>query len=222
MTIPLPTSTSIINISDLAVVNRHLEGKNAVVLGPGLGTDKRTADFVLHLYQNLPQPMVVDADALNILAENKAKLKKPAGPRILTPHPGEMARLIDTSTTEIQNNRLQAARTAYSQFNHNSKEKIVIVLKGNGTIIASDDGYAMINTSGNPGMSTGGMGDVLSVVIAAFICQGFSPLQAAGAGVFLHGRSGDSLFEKIGYGYTATELADNLPLILKHYLEDRP
>jgi NAD(P)H-hydrate epimerase len=222
MTIPLPTSTSIINISDLAVVNRHLEGKNAVVLGPGLGTDKRTADFVLHLYQNLPQPMVVDADALNILAENKTKLKRPAGPRILTPHPGEMARLIDTSTTEIQNNRLQAARTAYSQFNHNSKEKIVIVLKGNGTIIASDDGYAMINTSGNPGMSTGGMGDVLSGVIAAFICQGFSPLQAAGAGVFLHGRSGDSLFEKIGYGYTATELADNLPLILKHYLEDRP
>jgi ADP-dependent NAD(P)H-hydrate dehydratase / NAD(P)H-hydrate epimerase len=220
MTIPLPTSTSIINISDLTVVNRHLDGKKAVVLGPGLGTDKRTADFVIHLYQNLTQPMVVDADALNILAENKAKLQKPAGPRILTPHPGELARLIDSSPAEIQNNRLQAARTAYSQFSHNNKNQMVIVLKGDGTIIASDDGFAMINTSGNAGMATGGMGDVLSGVIGAFMCQGFPPLQAAGAGVFLHGRAGDFLFDKIGYGYTATELADNIPLILKHYLQE--
>lgn len=220
MTIPLPTSTSIINISDLSTITKHLEGKNAVVIGPGLGTDRRTAELVLHLYQKLPQPLVVDADGLNVLAENKAQMKKPAGPRILTPHPGELARLIDSSTTEIQNNRLQAARTAYSLFSQDNKADVVIVLKGDGTIIASDNGYAMINTSGNPGMATGGMGDVLSGVIGALICQGFSPRQAAGAAVFLHGKAGDQLFMKMGFGYKATELADTIPGVLKNYIQE--
>ena len=122
MTIPLPTSTSIINMSDLPVIKRHLEGKKAVVLGPGLGTDKRTADLVLHLYHTLTQPIVVDADALNILADHKTQLKTPAGPRILTPHPGELARLIDSTAAEIQNDRLQAARTASALFNREKKE----------------------------------------------------------------------------------------------------
>lgn len=220
MTIPLPTSTSVINISDLTVVNRHLEGKTAVVLGPGLGTDKRTAELVLYMYKNLTQPMVVDADALNILAEHKSQLKRPAGPRVLTPHPGEMARLIDSTPSEIQNNRLQAAREAHSHYSNNNKDDVIIVLKGDGTIIASNDGFAMINTSGNPGMATGGMGDVLSGVIGALICQGFSCIQAAGAGVFIHGKAGDDLFSKMGFGYTATELADTIPAILKQYLQE--
>ncbi len=221
MTIPLPTSSSIINISDLTVVMRHAEGKKAVILGPGLGTDKRTAELVLYLYHNLKQPLIVDADALNILAENKAQLKRPAGPRILTPHPGELARLITSTASEIQNNRLQAARTAYAHFSNNNMDDVIIVLKGDGTIIASNDGYAMINTSGNPGMATGGMGDVLSGMIGALICQGFPTLQAAGAAVFLHGRAGDDLLVKTGYGYNATELADNIPFILKHYLQEK-
>jgi ADP-dependent NAD(P)H-hydrate dehydratase / NAD(P)H-hydrate epimerase len=220
MTIPLPTSTSIINMSDLPVIKRHLEGKKAVVLGPGLGTDKRTSDLVLHLYHTLTQPIVVDADALNILAGCKAQLKTPAGPRILTPHPGELARLIDSTAAEIQNDRLQAARTASSSFNRGKKSNVIIVLKGDGTVIASNDGHAMINTSGNPGMATGGMGDVLSGVIGALICQGFSCLQAAGAGVFLHGTAGDDLYLKTGYGYNATELADNIPFTLKKYTQE--
>jgi ADP-dependent NAD(P)H-hydrate dehydratase / NAD(P)H-hydrate epimerase len=218
MTIPLPTSVSIINMSDLPVIRRHLEGKDAVVLGPGIGTDKRTADIVLHLYHTVTQPMVVDADALNILAENKGKLKKPSGPRILTPHPGELARLCDSTPAEIQNDRLQAAKTACSTFNRDKHGNVIIVLKGDGTVIASNDGNAMINTTGNPGMAAGGMGDVLSGVIGALICQGFTCLQAAGAGVFLHGSSGDSLSKKMGYGYTASELADNIPFTLKKYI----
>jgi ADP-dependent NAD(P)H-hydrate dehydratase / NAD(P)H-hydrate epimerase len=221
MTIPLPASTSIINVSDLPTIKRHLEDKKAVVLGPGLGTDKRTAELVLHLYHTATLPMVVDADALNILADNKTQLKPPAGPRILTPHPGELARLIDSTAAEIQNDRLQAARTASSVFNRGTKGNVIIVLKGDGTVIASNDGNAMINTSGNPGMATGGMGDVLSGVIGALICQGFPCLQAAGAGVFLHGTAGDGLYQKTGYGYTATELADNIPFTLKKYTQEK-
>ena len=220
MTIPLPTSASIINMSDLPVIKRHLKGKKAVVLGPGVGTDKRTADLVLNLYHTLTLPIVLDADALNILADHKSQLRTPAGPRILTPHPGELARLIDTTTGEIQNNRLQAARTASAAFNGDKDGNVIIVLKGDGTIIASSDGNAMINTSGNPGMATGGMGDVLSGIIGALICQGFSCLQAAGAGVFLHGTAGDDLYQKTGYGYTATELSDNIPFVLKKYIQE--
>lgn len=218
MTIPLPTSTSILNISDLALVSRHLEGKRAVVIGPGLGTDKRTAELVLHLYHTAKQPLILDADALNILAKAKPQLSRPSGPRILTPHPGELARLIDSTVAEIQNNRLHAARTAQSLFSNDNPDDVIIVLKGDGTIIASKDDFAMINTTGNPGMATGGMGDVLGGMIGAFICQGFPCLQAAGAAVFLHGKSGDDLLEQSGYGYNATELADNIPFVLNEYL----
>jgi len=220
MTIPLPTSATILNISDLSLIERHLQGKEAIVLGPGLGTDKRTADLVLSLYHSVPQPMVVDADALNILAANRDRLKSPAGPRILTPHPGELARLIDTTTAEIQNDRLQAARTASTLYNRDTLGNVIIVLKGDGTIIASCDGNAMINSTGNPGMATGGMGDVLSGIIGALLCQGFSCQQAAGAGVFLHGAAGDGLFAMIGHGFTATELADNIPVTLKRYTQE--
>ncbi|MDR3630750.1 MAG: NAD(P)H-hydrate dehydratase [Desulfocapsaceae bacterium] len=222
MTIPLPTSSSILNMSDLPVIEKQLREKEAVVLGPGLGTDPRTADLVLHLYNTVPQPMVIDADALNVMAANRHLLQNPAGPRILTPHPGELARLIDSTTSEIQNDRLQAARTASDIYNHDTGGNVIIVLKGDGTIVVSSDGNAMINITGNPGMATGGMGDVLSGIIGALVCQGLSCQQAAGAGVFLHGTAGDGLFAKTGHGYTATELADNIPVTLKSYTQETP
>jgi hydroxyethylthiazole kinase-like uncharacterized protein yjeF len=220
MTIPLPTSASILDVSDLPVIEQHLQGKDAVVLGPGLGTGQRTADLVLSLYHTCPQPMVVDADALNILAANRDHLQAPAGPRIFTPHPGELARLIDSTTTAIQNDRLQAARTASALYNRNADKNVIIVLKGDGTIIASPDGNAMINTTGNPGMATGGMGDVLTGIIGALLCQGLTWQQAASAGVFLHGSAADGLFTVTGPGYSATELADNIPVTLKRYTQE--
>lgn len=216
MTLPLPTSSSIINVSDLSFIVRHLEDKNSIVLGPGLGQDKRTAELVIHLYNNVSRPMVVDADALNILASNRDKITKPAGPRILTPHPGELARLIDTTPQLIQDNRLHAAREAHKSFDND--KQVIIVLKGDGTVIVSDNGYAMINTSGNPGMATGGMGDVLSGVIGSLISQGLDCLEAAAAGVFLHGIAADDLHVNSGYGYTATEVANRIPLTLKRFL----
>lgn len=217
MTVPLPTSSSIINVSDLAFIIRHLNDKNAIVIGPGLGQDKRTAELVLHLYNNVSRPMVVDADALNILAAHKDKIQKPAGPRILTPHPGELARLIDSTPQKIQDNRLHAAREAHGSFNND--KQVIIVLKGDGTVLVSDNGEAMINTSGNPGMATGGMGDVLSGVIGSLISQGLPCLEAAAAGVFLHGTAADDLHIHAGYGYTAGEVADRIPFTLKRFLD---
>ncbi len=217
MTVPLPTSSSIVNVSDISFIIKNLSDKNGVVIGPGLGLDKRTAELVIHLYNNVSRPMVVDADALNILAMYRDKIKKPAGPRILTPHPGELARLIGSTPQDIQDNRLHAARQAHAAFNHD--KQIIIVLKGDGTVIVSANGDALVNTSGNPGMATGGMGDVLSGVIGSFISQGLPCLQAAAAGVFLHGTAADDLYVNAAYGYTATEVADQLPLTLKRFLQ---
>lgn len=217
MTLPLPTSSSCINVSDLAFIIRHLDTKNAIVIGPGLGVDKRTAELVINLYNNVSRPMVVDADALNIIASNRGKINSPAGPRILTPHPGELARLIDSTAQKIQDNRLDAARKAHTIFNND--RDVIIVLKGDGTVIASDDGYAMINTTGNPGMATGGMGDVLAGVIGSLICQGMSCLEAAAGGVFLHSSAADELYQHAGYGFTATEVAERIPYTIKRFVE---
>ncbi|MBU0942998.1 MAG: NAD(P)H-hydrate dehydratase [Proteobacteria bacterium] len=210
MTIPLPSSTDFLDINDILTIEQDLTGKKAVVLGPGLGTEKATADLVLRLYQTVELPMVLDADALNILAQNRATLKLAAGPRILTPHPGEMARLLGCSVEEVQENRMRAAQEACRIY---SKERndYIMILKGAGTIITSSGGNTSINTSGNPGMATGGMGDVLSGIIGGLLCQGLGCEEAAAAGVFLHGMAGDCLYERYGFGYTATELSDRLP-----------
>jgi len=214
MTIPLPTSSSLLNVSDGPTILKHVEDKEAVVLGPGIGTDTRTADLVLHLYHHLKQPIVVDADALTILAEHRDQLKPAKGPRILTPHPGEMARLVNKSVEEVLENRLSITRLCHSLFKNDGIE-LTVILKGAGTLVLTDDGYFMINTSGNPGMATGGMGDVLSGIIGSLVCQGFSCATAAGFGVYLHGAAGDKLYDQIGQGYTASELADKLPKSLK-------
>jgi NAD(P)H-hydrate epimerase len=217
MTIPLPNSSDCIRHEDFKTISDALQGKNAIVLGPGLGTDPGTEKLVLQLYESVTCPMIIDADAFNILAANRRTLPVPAGPRIFTPHPGELSRLTGKSPEEIQNNRLEAASEGCRVF-VNSGHETIFVLKGAGTLITSGDGKTVINTSGNPGMATGGMGDVLSGIIGALICQGMSVRNSAVAGVFLHGCAGDSLYKEKGAGYTAGELADALPVTLKHFL----
>lgn len=217
MTIPLPNSSTILSIDDVDTISESIDAKTAVVVGPGIGTAPETAKLIISLYENVTLPLVVDADALNILAAHKGSLSPPAGPRILTPHPGELSRLIGCSVKDIQDNRLEAIRTACSIFN-NSKAQHVIILKGAGTIIATTEGATLINTTGNPGMATGGMGDVLTGLIGALLCQGISLTQAAAAAVFLHGAAADSLYENIGNGYTATEVAEAIPSTLKSLL----
>jgi NAD(P)H-hydrate epimerase len=210
MTIPLPDNKGIIGMESIIIIEQRLSGKQAIVLGPGLGKDESTARLVMHLYQTATAPMVIDADAITILAENKGRLKAPPAPRIFTPHPGEMARMLDTSSACVQGDRLQAVRKACQLFGQSSGH-CLIVLKGAGTIIASENGPTFINTSGNPGMATGGMGDVLSGIIGSLLCQRLAPVDAACAGVYLHGMAGDTLQRSKGTGFTATELANALP-----------
>lgn len=210
MTIPLPESTSFLGINDLTYIEQCLQGKRAVILGPGIGTDPATAGLVLALYGALEIPMILDADALNILARKRASLPKAGGPRILTPHPGEMARLLDSTVEKVEDNRVQAAREACRIYSKGHND-FVVVLKGAGTIITSFAGITYINTSGNPGMATGGMGDVLTGIIGGLLCQGLGIAEAAATGVFLHGMAGDKLYEEQGFGYKATELGDKVP-----------
>ena len=220
MTIPLAASTDFFLFDDLEQILENIAGKQAMVLGPGLGQDESTKELVLHLYHNVNCPLILDADALNILAGSLDQIKNPAGPRIFTPHPGELSRMIGKSTTEITNNRLEAANLGCQLFK-NSDHDIILILKGVGTLITTSYGSTIINTSGNPGMATGGMGDVLSGIIGALICQGMSVHNAAVAGVFLHGCAGDDLYKVCGAGYSAGELADRIPLTLKNLLVNR-
>jgi len=213
MTIPLPSSISFLNSDDLAFIEERVKGKKALILGPGLGTDPATSELVLNLYKTVELPMVLDADALNIIAENRDSLAPAAGPRIFTPHPGEMSRLLGCSIKELQDNRVKAAETGCRIYSKDRNDCIMI-LKGTGTVVTSSGGITHINTSGNPGMATGGMGDVLTGIIGALLCQNLSPGDASVAGVYLHGMAGDKLYEQNGFGYTATELIDKLPLCL--------
>lgn len=217
MTIPLEHSSHCLSALDAGAIREYCEGKKAVVIGPGIGTAPETAELVLQLYRHLTIPLIVDADALNILAADGKSIKEAAGLRIFTPHPGELSRLIGWSTQQIQGNRLEAARHACRTFNNEQSHNIT-VLKGAGTIITSPGCLTLINTSGNPGMATGGMGDVLSGVIGALICQGIAPQDAASAAVYLHGAAADFLYEKNGAGYTASEVADAIPMTLKSLL----
>jgi NAD(P)H-hydrate epimerase len=217
MTIPLPNSASFLSVSDWNIISQNINTKQAAIIGPGIGTAPETAELVLQAYHAVKCPLIIDADALNILAANRARLHAPAGPRIFTPHPGELGRLLGKSTDTIQDNRLEAAIMGCELFS-NDLHDIVLILKGAGTIIARGDGSTIINTTGNPGMATGGMGDVLTGVIGALICQGMSPLDASVAGVYLHGAAADRLYEKIGAGFIASEVANMIPSVLKDHL----
>ena len=220
MTIPLPVSSDFFQYDDIDIILQNLSGKDALVIGPGLGTEESTKRLVLQLYHDANCPLILDADGLNILALCSDQIGTPAASRIFTPHPGELSRLIDKSTAEVQNNRLEAAN-AVCQLFKNPVHDIIVVLKGAGTLITTGDGSTVINTTGNPGMATGGMGDVLSGIIGALICQGLSVHSASVAGVYLHGKTGDDLFKLYGAGYTAGELADRIPVALKELLAGR-
>lgn len=213
MTYQLPLSKGSIEAADLDHIVGLLSGKTALVVGPGLGTSPTTSELVIHLYTTVKTPMVVDADGLNILAENPECIKKAAGPRIFTPHPGEMSRLLGSSVNDIQSNRLEAVRAAVEILSSENMGSVVI-LKGAQTITSTTDNSLHVNWSGNPGMAAGGMGDVLSGIVGGLICQGMSVDQAGVVGVYLHGKAADMLYQQHGAGYTASELAHTVPAAL--------
>jgi NAD(P)H-hydrate epimerase len=194
---------------------RLAAGATAVALGPGLGRSSAVTQFVVRLYCEIVQSMVVDADALFALAEQPPMLSTAHGPRVLTPHPGEFARL----TGEPYNNtkRVDAAaqlargEVALATENGSSRGKLIVVLKGHQTVV-TDGTHISINHTGNPGMATGGSGDVLTGVITALLCQGLAPFEAARLGVHVHGLAGDLAAADLGQvSLIASDLIDYLP-----------
>ena len=196
-------------------VSDFCKGKQAVCIGPGLGTSKEAADRVRRLVSELPLPMVVDADGLNNLAGKLAMVKKAPAKRILTPHPGEMARLLGLTVPEVQKDRLGMARLAAK------KGGCVVVLKGTGTVVADRDGTAFLVPTGNPGMASGGTGDVLTGIIGGLLAQGHDACQAACLGAYVHGEAGDLVMETKGqHGLAAGDMIEALPFVLAGYEDD--
>jgi ADP-dependent NAD(P)H-hydrate dehydratase / NAD(P)H-hydrate epimerase len=209
MTLPLPANgRGHLLAADYEEIIGAAMGKQAMVVGPGMGTALETGELVRKLYRNCELPMVVDADALNILAVTRDDIRSAAGPRILTPHPGEMSRLAGLTTVEIQADRLGAA-SAFAR-----EQGVYLVLKGADTTIAAPDGRIAVNPTGNPGMASGGMGDVLTGIIGGLLAQGLAPWEAACLGTYAHGAAGDRLAARYGFplGFLASDLAREFPL----------
>ncbi|MFQ5483055.1 MAG: NAD(P)H-hydrate dehydratase, partial [Nitrospinaceae bacterium] len=186
MTLPLPqTPDGELAADGVQPILNNLSGKSALAVGPGLGTTDTTVELLKNLLPQVTLPLVVDADGLNGLAKAPGLLQHLPAATILTPHPKEMARMCGLSTGEILDNKLETAQ----QFAQ--KYSVVLVLKGAHSIIALPDGRARINPTGNPGMATGGSGDVLTGLIGGLLAQGLTAPEAAVAGVYLHGLAGD-------------------------------
>jgi len=164
---------------------------NAIGVGPGIGMEEQSHNAIKVLIQNATIPLVFDADALNILAENKTWLGFLQPNTILTPHPKEFERLAGTSDNEFD--RLQLA------LDFAVKHQVIVVLKGGHTAVCSPQGNCYFNTTGNPGMATGGSGDVLTGIILGLLAQSYSPLEASILGVFIHGLAGDLALRKRGH-----------------------
>lgn len=209
MTVPLPDdSQGRIEDSAFGIVNELASQATCAAIGPGLGRSAGLQTLVARLYSSIPVPLVVDADALNALSETETVLAEAAGPRIVTPHFGEFRRLIggDDISREEAVERAEALAVDH---------RVVIVLKGNQTVV-TDGSRSYINTTGNPGMATGGTGDVLTGVIAALVCQQLDPFEAAVLGVYVHGKAGDLAVNDIGQAsLNAQDIVEHLMAAFK-------
>jgi len=195
-----------------SVIAERLAHAQACAVGPGLKQPPQFAEVLERILNETDIPLILDADALNLLVGNMGMLQPRQGqdPQrtnlVMTPHPGEMARLCNISIAEVQNNRLELALQKAAAWN------AVLVLKGANTIVASPTGHAAINTTGNSGLGTGGTGDVLTGCMLAWLAQGVPSYEAALLAVYLHGQAADFLAaDSGGFGFTAGEVADALP-----------
>ncbi len=214
MSVPLSeTKSGAIAESALQPALMALKEKSALAIGPGLGTSPVTLKFIEGLLSNISCPLVIDADGLNLLAKSKKLLDRLPENSILTPHPKEMSRLTGLSTANIQKNRLKTVQDFCSHY------QVIVVLKGAHSMIGLPDGRVRINPTGHAGMATAGSGDVLTGLIGGLLAQGFSPENAALAGVYLHGRAGDLYAEaQPEQTLIASDLLDYLPSAIKETL----
>ncbi len=216
MTSPLPDNGEghLLN-ANFAALKKRMGDKDSLLIGPGLGLHPSTARLVHKIILTATIPVVIDADGLNAIAGNTRMLeRKKTGIVVMTPHPGEMARLTGLSVKEIENDRIGTA----GEFAR--RHGVYLILKGARTVIASPAGEAAINGSGNPGMASGGMGDVLAGIAASLLGQGYTPWNACCIAVFLHGYAADLVASEKGEsGMNATDVMEKIPYALKQLTE---
>jgi NAD(P)H-hydrate epimerase len=218
MTLPLPEAADARALGRKALepLQDFLGNMTAAALGPGLGTHPETRELVRRLVRDLPLPLVIDADGVNALAGDPGLLQAAAGPRLLTPHPGEMARFLGTTVPEVQADRLRTARE------NAARTKAVVVLKGAQTVVADPGGRVSVNSTGNPALASGGTGDVLTGLIGGFLAQKMSSWDAARLGVYLHGLAADYWVATHGpRGLIAGDLLQVFPEVLKEFIQGR-
>jgi len=211
MILPLPeTKAKSFSLKSLATILKKCGAVNALAVGPGISQHPETIRLVHRLIPKLKRPAVIDADGLNAVAKSPIVLKKARISLVVTPHPGEMGRLIGKTAFAVQKNRKGVAKRFALHYN------VTTVLKGYRTIVVSPTGKLYINRTGNPGMATGGCGDVLTGIIGSFLGQGMDPFLAACQGVYVHGLAGDlAAKEKGEVSLTASDLLKYLPHAFK-------
>lgn len=216
MTAPLGDRDGRVRFS-AAEIRRLIAGKRAVVAGPGIGTHADAARLIAFLVRQSDAPMVLDADALTCIAADLEILRRSRAPLVLTPHPGEMARMIGGDAAAVQSDRIGTARRFAKSFG------CVLLLKGARSLIAAPDGRVWINPTGNPGMASGGMGDALAGMIGAFLAQGLDPTAAARLGAYVHGDAADRVVSRRGsIGLVAGDVIEELPPTLAALVDALP
>ncbi|MFQ5580467.1 MAG: NAD(P)H-hydrate dehydratase [Nitrospiria bacterium] len=207
MTLPLPeTNEGTLSLASEKKLLQGIEGKTAIAVGPGLSRHPETQHLVRNLIPQVSIPMVIDADGLNAIAPELSILKEKRSELILTPHPGEMGRLMETNSSDVQSKRFKIAEEFAKKWG------IVLVLKGAHTIVATPDGSLRVNNTGNPTMATAGVGDALTGMIGGFVAQGITSPDAATLGVYLHGLAGDLAVGVLGEGsLIASDLIGKIP-----------
>ena len=215
MTFPFPETTEgTLSLNGYKKIKDFVKNVDVLVIGPGLTQNKSTQSLVRKVISGIDKPMVIDADGLNALVGHlnllEVRSRESGAARILTPHPGEMARLLGVAIKKVQSDRKNIAGKFAKDY------KITTVLKGHDTVVADSVGNLYINKTGNPGMATAGSGDVLTGMIAAFLGQGLSAFNAAKYAVYLHGLAGDlAAKEKTQTGMIASDIIDKIPEAIK-------
>jgi NAD(P)H-hydrate epimerase len=229
MTAPLvETGAGTLSVDSLPALKRLIRGKSALVIGPGLGDSKGVGDLVRALLTSkdirLP-PILMDADGLNVLKNDISILKKVKAQLVLTPHPGEMARLFNITSAKVQADRVGSA------IKLTSSTGAVVLLKGASTVISAPNGEMFINPTGSPALASAGTGDVLSGMIGAFMANGYAPMKSAVAGAYLHGVSAEKLVNEAGgfwnghggpVGMLASDLFPVIPRVINCFTDVTP
>ncbi len=201
---PLPENDGKFSADAIDAVAQMMTKMDAVLIGPGLGSSEGTFEVTKYILENFPGPVILDADGINVMSAHKDIVRSRTGQTVLTPHPGEFARLYPGALCSAESARKLASELG-----------AILVLKGHRTVV-TDGNVTYLNSTGNPGMSVGGSGDVLAGMITALIGQGIAPLQASACGVWLHGAAGDICASELGqYGMLPTDLLNVLPRLLK-------